>query len=101
MILAFCTSVILAIVLSSVIANQRLPMATHLPMQWGLNGKPTWFAPRVIGLTFTPVLAISVTGFIFVVEGRAEAHIAALVAVAFLAAHLLHLMLVYRHLTRS
>ncbi|WP_235674166.1 MULTISPECIES: hypothetical protein [unclassified Paracoccus (in: a-proteobacteria)] len=100
MIVAFCTSVMLAVVLSSVVANQRFPKAANLPMQWDLAGKPMWFAPRVAALAFTPLLAISVTGFIFMVAGRAEGHIAALVAVAFLAAHLLHLMLVYRHLTR-
>lgn len=99
MIYAFCATVILAIILSSVVAGRKLPTAARLPMQWGLNGKPTWSAPRTAALTFTPVLAIITTGFVIFVAG-AEPHIAAIVTIAFLAAHLLHLWLAYRHLKR-
>lgn len=28
------------------------------PMQWGLDGKPTWYAPRILSLSFIPILAI-------------------------------------------
>ncbi|WP_028956173.1 hypothetical protein [Sulfitobacter sp. 20_GPM-1509m] len=97
MIYAFCASVILAIIFSSVVAGNKFPTAARLPMQWGLNGKPTWSAPRTAALTFTPVLAIIVTGFLIVVAGAAT-HIAAIVVILFFAAHLLHLWLVYRHL---
>ena len=24
--------------------------ATRVPMQWGLDGKPTWYAPKIVGL---------------------------------------------------
>ncbi len=32
--------------------------ADSLPMQWGLSGKPTWFATRGVALAFFPCLAI-------------------------------------------
>lgn len=99
MIYAVCAFGILAIIMSSVVAGRKLPTAARLPMQWGLNGKPTWSAPRTAALTFTPVLAIIVTGFVFCVAGTAT-YIAAIVVIAFFAAHLLHLWLVYRHLMR-
>ena len=100
MIYAFCAAVISAIALASAIAATKLPPADRLPMQWGLTGKPTWSAPRTVALAFTPILAILVTGFVFVVAGAAT-KAAAIVATAFLATHLLHLRLVYRHLMRS
>jgi len=38
-------------------AEHRLRHAERLPMQWGLNGKPTWYAPRRIAVAFLPLLA--------------------------------------------
>ena len=29
-----------------------------VPMQWGLDGKPTWYAPKEVGLWFTVGLAV-------------------------------------------
>jgi hypothetical protein len=34
--------------------------AASLPMQWGLNGRPTWYASRGIAVAFIPCLAIIV-----------------------------------------
>ncbi len=41
----------------SLLAARRIPAGTRVPMQWGLDGKPTWFAPRIVGLLVIPVVA--------------------------------------------
>lgn len=39
-----------------------------LPMQWGLNGEPTWFAPRLVALWFSFGLAVLVRLLILFME---------------------------------
>ncbi|MDF1726285.1 MAG: DUF1648 domain-containing protein [Sulfitobacter sp.] len=82
----------------AIYAGPRLPAAQRFPMQWGLNGQPTWFAPRRFALYFTPVLSAFVTLFTFLLAGS-DQHFTAIMAVSFLGAHLLHLWLIRRHLT--
>ncbi len=36
--------------------------AEALPMQWGVDGKPTWFAARGAAVAFIPALAVLVVG---------------------------------------
>lgn len=50
----------------SVRANARFPAEERLPMQWSISGSVNWTAPRVIALSFTPVLAIG-TLILFVI----------------------------------
>lgn len=38
-------------------ADRRLGHHQQLPMQWGFNGQPNWFAPRRIALIATPILS--------------------------------------------
>jgi len=38
-------------------AMPRLAHRDRLPMQWGLDGRPTWYAPRLVALFFAPALA--------------------------------------------
>jgi hypothetical protein len=33
-----------------------------IPMQWGTDGRPTWYAPRIIGLWWMLYLAVAVGG---------------------------------------
>jgi hypothetical protein len=41
-----------------------------LPMQWGVDGKPTWFAARGPAVAFIPLLAVLVVGTMsFAVKG--------------------------------
>jgi len=40
--------------------------ATKVPMQWRLNGTPSWFAPRAVALNFIPVLTFVFGAFILV-----------------------------------
>ncbi len=88
-------------------AGRRFPADARIPMQWGLDGKPTWTAPRGIGLWFAPILAVIVLGFVAVVLRQAapttEATAAAgpvtvqiVVAASFVGAHFLHLRSVLR-----
>jgi hypothetical protein len=34
----------------------------RIPMQWGFDGNPTWFAPRLIGLWFPLIIGVLVGG---------------------------------------
>ena len=96
---AICGALILMIGCASAIAHRHLPQATHLPMQWGLNGTPKSFAPRMVALAFTPCLAVCVVGVVAVVSPQAVAR-GVTVAVLFLVVHLAYLWMVHRHLTR-
>jgi len=42
--------------------------APRLPMQWGISGEPTWFAPRFIAIWFSLGLAVLVRLFILLIE---------------------------------
>ena len=42
----------LAFIAGCAIHYGRQITALRVPMQWGLNGAPTWFAPRVVGIWF-------------------------------------------------
>lgn len=48
--------------LSPRIALQRLPM------QWGIDGKPTWYAPRLAGLWGLPMLALAVRAGLYAAQ---------------------------------
>ncbi len=41
----------------SVVAAQKIGSGVLVPMQFGLDGKPIWSAPRRFGLLFAPALA--------------------------------------------
>lgn len=40
----------------SVWANRRFSARARLPMQWWLNGQPTWYAPRRLALVLFPLI---------------------------------------------
>lgn len=54
--LALVLFTLFALVAISLRANQTLPPSSKLPMQWGLDGRPYWSAPRRVALSFTPLL---------------------------------------------
>ena len=97
MIIAFSVAVIAAMVAASFIANRRLPPAERLPMQWGISGRPTWSAPRLAALGFTPVLTLVTLAVIYLAAGG-QLPGGTVVIIAFLAAHLLHLWMLRRQL---
>lgn len=41
----------------SFFAARKIPVGKRVPMQWGLDGKPTWFGPRLVGLLLMPMIA--------------------------------------------
>ena len=88
---------VLATFLASFIAKDRLPPADRLPMQWGLNLRPTWDAPRALALLFTPLLSAAATAVTWAIAGE-EQFATLIIAAAFFAAHLFHLWLIRRHL---
>lgn len=97
---AACILIVAAMVIVSITATLRFPAASFLPMQWGVNGKPTWYAPRKLAFAFTPALATLVMAFMLLMAEPAP-HILLMIAGAFFAAHLLHLWLVFRHIRRT
>jgi apolipoprotein N-acyltransferase len=40
-------------------------VTTHVAMQWGFDGKPTWRAPKVLAIWGIVVFALAVRGFIW------------------------------------
>ncbi|MBY5972708.1 hypothetical protein KUV28_10145 [Ferrimonas balearica] len=95
-----CGFLSLALIGLSAGAYLQLPRAGHLPMQWGLDGRPTWSAPRGLALCLTPLLAGGVALLFHLVADAGPAAIALILGV-FTAAHVLHLVLVRRHLTQD
>ena len=91
------TIAVLVVVAASILAHLRFPDADRLPMNWGLQGKPTWFAPRGVALAFTPALTILLV--LIFSTWRAEAPgTLVFVSLACVAAHFVHLWLIRRHL---
>lgn len=50
------------------LANMRFRHESRLPMQWGLDGKVTWTAPRLVALAFIPVIATGMLGVLAVLS---------------------------------
>ena len=40
-------------------AWKRIPKGVAVPMQWGFDGKPTWRAPKALGLLAIPLISIA------------------------------------------
>ena len=55
---AFMTEALL--IALSIVAARRLKGHAKLPMQWQLDGRVTWMAPKRFALAFTPVLTVFV-----------------------------------------
>lgn len=47
-------------------ANSSFRDEVRLPMQWSITGKVNWTAPRVVGVSFFPVVTIFVLALIWV-----------------------------------
>lgn len=41
-------------------AWKRIPKDVAIPMHWGFDGKPTWRAPKAVGLLAIPAVATAV-----------------------------------------
>jgi apolipoprotein N-acyltransferase len=56
----------LAFIAGCAIRYGREITASRIPMQWGTNGRPTWFAPRLVGLWFSFGFTAIVSAFLLV-----------------------------------
>lgn len=68
-------------------------------MQWSLDGNVNWSAPRHVALALTPLLATVVlftVAISFADDPNSKLWSLILIALAFVAAHLLHLYVVAR-----
>lgn len=88
-------------------ANARLRDEARIPMQWSLSGRVTWYAPRLIALTFLPALTAGVLGTFCLLsvavrprpgQQGAEIPIFVGIGVMLIAIQLLHLWLAERTL---
>lgn len=84
----------------SAIAFLILPAGARVPMQWDLRGQPTWKAPKLVAVLFSPALALLVLSLAGLASAgnpqKAEA-VLPLIAGAFLIFHVLHLVLAQWH----
>jgi len=97
--LAISAAAVAMLALMSFMADRHLRHHARIPMQWNFRGRPTWTAPRAIGLAFTPVLAAIVLAL--GVARNEDGPILLLVAAAFVAVHVIHLWLAARSLSDS
>lgn len=93
----------------SVRADRVFRAERRLPMQWGLDGRATWSAPRKVALAFTPVLAaaclaaiVALTAFKAPRPGQEDlvVPVTILTAMIFVGVHALHLWLMWRTVER-
>jgi hypothetical protein len=54
-------AIVFAVSGSSIEASKRFRSYRRLPMQWGFDGKPTWYASRHLALAFGPTVISGVT----------------------------------------
>lgn len=91
----------------SATANRQLGAVARLPMQWSLDGQVIWSAPRQIAPSLTPAIAAllmfgtgSLLSFAEPDEMLAEVIALLVMSIAFIAAHLFHLRLLRKSLSR-
>lgn len=85
--------------LMSAVAAYRLPATPRWPMQFGLDGRPTWYAPRLAALSMTPALCLCVLLLLLATRSWLVPRgflTMSFVAIVFAAAHLVYLALVAR-----
>ena len=49
----------------AMVANYSFRGEARLPMQWSITGKVNWTAPRVVGVSFFPIVTFFVLGLIW------------------------------------
>lgn len=54
-------AIIVAVSGSSIAVSKRFRGYRRLPMQWGFDGEPTWYASRQLALAFGPTVIAGVT----------------------------------------
>lgn len=59
--ISFVLTIAVMSVISAVVLS-KLPPGSKIPMQWDLSGRPTWYAPKYVGVWFSPMLAVLIIG---------------------------------------
>ena len=93
---------VLVLTLLSLVANQRLQAMREIPMQWGFDGKPTWFASRPLALSFTPMIAAAMLSAVaaktaFLPNGTVTL---AAISLTLICVHVFYLWMVARYAAR-
>jgi hypothetical protein len=94
------SATVVAMLAISGIALLLFPKGARVPMQWDLRGQPTWSAPKIIGVLFSPMLALCVLSFAAyssASDPQKVTSVLPLIAGVFLVAHVLHLALAQWH----
>ena len=74
----------------------------RIPMQWGSNGKPTWYAPRAVGMWFPLGTGLVILAYLAAFLPEREFILAAVLSLStLLGAQLLYLFLLLRWQSRS
>ncbi|MCC0806930.1 hypothetical protein FPV16_11930 [Methylobacterium sp. W2] len=88
----------------SALAGFRVGDLDRLPMQWDLNGQPTWYAPTWIALGFIPLIGVIVMAIVAVShgpggDGFGVARPMVTVGAILIAAEIVYLFMLRRHLS--
>ena len=90
---------VLVLAAMSLAFARRAPAGMKLPMQWGLDRRPTWSAPRGIALAAFTLIPFSLASLWVEPDERLEFRLVlAFVGLAYIAVHALHLYLLSRWL---
>ncbi len=102
---------IVLIVATSCIGSQVIPRHARVPMQFGINGKPTWFAARWAALIYTPIGAIVCIISLWIMTGEGSGTrpyhelvmfvVRSLTAALLVVVHGFHLFFAARYLARQ
>lgn len=93
-------STFMAMLAISAIAGLILPAGAQVPMQWDLRGQPTWRAPKLIALMFSPILSLMLMSGVALTSAsdpQKVESILLLIAGLFLVVHVFHIALARWH----
>ena len=91
---------LVAMLAISAIGYMILPRGAQVPMQWDSRGQPTWKAPKLVAVLFSPVIALLVLTTVSLASAsnpEAAGSIVPLISAVFLVVHVLHLALAQWH----
>lgn len=102
---------IVLIVATSYIGSQVIPPDARVPMQFGINGKPNWFAARWVALIFVPICGVVYIASLWMMtrdgSGTRPNHelimfvVRSLTAGLFVLVHAFHLFFAARYVARQ
>ena len=89
----------------SVFYAQRFARDARVAMQWGIDGKPTWRAPVLLAVSFTPLLALFTLGLTAIAGLGADSQLPKLILIGegvfLVLLHVAHMHFALREQRRS